>query len=81
MKNKKVVIIGNTSNARLAKYYFTIDSDYEVAAFSVDKKYITDAEFEGLPVIDFDELNLRYPSREFETFVAVGYTDMNKIRE
>ncbi|MEP7145693.1 MAG: acetyltransferase [bacterium] len=81
MKNKKVVIIGNTSNARLAKYYFTIDSDYEVAAFSVDKKYITDVEFEGLPVIDFDELNLKYPAREFETFVAVGYNDMNKIRE
>lgn len=81
MKNKKLIIIGNTSNARLAKFFFTTDSDYEVAAFSVDKKYITDAEFEGLPVVDFEDLNSKYPATEFEAFVAVGYTDMNKIRE
>jgi sugar O-acyltransferase (sialic acid O-acetyltransferase NeuD family) len=81
MKNKKLIIIGNTSNARLAKFFFTTDSDYEVAAFAVDKKYITDAEFEGLPVVDFEDLNSKYPATEFEAFVAVGYTDMNKIRE
>ncbi len=57
MKNKKLIIIGNTSNARLAKFFFTTDSDYEVAAFAVDKKYITEAEFEGLPVVDFEDLN------------------------
>ncbi len=81
MKNKKVVIIGNTSNARLAKYFFTIDSEYEVAAFSVDKKYITDAEFEEIPVVALEDLNLKYPPSDFDAFVAVGYTDMNKIRE
>lgn len=81
MKNKKVVIIGNTSNARLAKYFFTIDSDYEVAAFSVNKKYITAGTFEDLPVVALEDLISKYPPAEFEVFVAVGYTDMNKIRE
>lgn len=81
MKIKKVVIIGNTSNARLAKYFFTIDSEYDVAAFSVNKKYITEPEFDGLKVVPLEKLTSLYPPGEFEAFVAVGYTDMNKIRE
>jgi len=81
MKNKKLVIIGNTSNARLAKFFFTTDSDYEVVAFSVDRQYINHNEFEGLPVIAFEEIESKYPASEFEAFVAVGYTNMNKIRE
>lgn len=81
MKNKKVVIIGNTSNARLAKYFFTIDSEYEAAAFAVNKRYITSEKFEELPVTAFEDLPSKYPPSEFEAFVAVGYTDMNKIRE
>jgi len=81
MKNKKVVIIGNTSNAGLAKYFFDIDSEYEVSAFSVDREYITESEFEGLPVTAFEEVEIKYPPDEYEAFVAVGYTNMNKIRE
>lgn len=81
MKNKKLVIIGNTSNARLAKYFFEIDSDYEPVTFSVNKEYIKESEFEGLPVTAFEEVEKEYPPAEYEAFVAVGYTNMNKIRE
>ncbi|HAY34924.1 MAG TPA: acetyltransferase [Ignavibacteria bacterium] len=81
MKNKKVIIIGNTSNARLAKYFFDIDSEYETAAFSVNKKYISETEFEGLPVIPLEDIDKTYPPSEYEAFAAVGYTNMNKIRE
>lgn len=81
MKNKKLVIIGNTSNARLAKYFFETDSDYETVTFSVDKEYIKESEFEGLPVTAFEEVEKEYPPAEYEAFVAVGYTNMNKIRE
>ncbi|MEO6694240.1 MAG: acetyltransferase [Ignavibacteria bacterium] len=78
---KKLIIIGNTSNARLAKFYFTTDSEYEVAAFSVNRQYIDNTEFEGLPVIPFEEIDSKYPPLEFHAFVAVGYTNMNKVRE
>ena len=37
---KQLIIIGNTSNAKLAHYYFSKDSDYDVVAFSVNKKFI-----------------------------------------
>ena len=81
MKTKKLIIIGNTSNARLAKYFFETDSEYSVKAFSVNKEYITEPEFVELPVTPFEEIKKNYPPEEFELFVAVGYTDMNKIRE
>lgn len=80
-KNKKLVIIGNTSNARLAKYFFEKDSEYEVSAFSVNEKYITSPLFEELPVTSLEDIESKYPPNEFEAFVAVGYNNMNKIRE
>ncbi len=81
MKNKKVIIVGNTSNARLAKYYFTNDSEYEVSAFAVDERYINTDIFEELPVTDLESINSKFPPSDFEMFVAVGYSDMNKVRE
>lgn len=81
MKNKKIVIIGNTSNARLAKFFFETDSSYEVVAFSVNRAYITDENYEGIPVVAFEELEKNYPPSQFDVFVAVGYNKMNKIRE
>jgi sugar O-acyltransferase (sialic acid O-acetyltransferase NeuD family) len=81
MKDKKVVIIGNGSNSRLAKYYFDTDSEYEVVAFSVNRLYITEEKMEGLPVVALEELSQLYPPETFSAFVAVGYSQMNKLRE
>ena len=80
-KTKKLIIIGNTSNAIMAKYYFDTDSEYEVAGFAVNRKYITNTLFEGLPVTALEDIKEKYPPSEFEAFVAVGYKNMNKIRE
>ncbi len=81
MKNKKVVIVGASSNARLARYYFETDSQYQVAAFAVSRKYLSETVFEGLPVIALEDIASEYSPSEFEAFVATGYKQMNKIRE
>ncbi len=80
-KTKKLIIIGNTTNARLARWFFDKDSEYQVVAFSVNRSYISDKIWQGLPVVAFEELEELYPSSDFDAFVAVGYTKMNKIRE
>ncbi len=80
-KNKKLIIVGNTSNARLAKFFFEKDTAYKVVAFSVDKAFATTADFEGLPVVHFEELEKEYSPSEYDVFVAIGYNKMNKIRE
>lgn len=81
MEKTPLVIVGNSSNARLAKYYFTKDSHFEVVAFSVHEKYITERKFEGLPVVPLENLAEQYPAKKYAAFVAVGYTKMNKVRQ
>lgn len=81
MKSHKLVIIGNTSNAKLAHFYFQNDSVYDVVAFSVNREYISEGFFCGLPVIPLEEIETTYPPDMFDVFIAVGYSGMNKIRE
>jgi sugar O-acyltransferase (sialic acid O-acetyltransferase NeuD family) len=77
----KIVIIGNTSNARLAHYFFSEDSNYEVVAFSVEEKYLKEEQFCGLPVVAFESIEKQFSPKDYDAFVAVGYSQMNKVRE
>ena len=77
---KKLVIFGTGTVARLAYYYFTEDSDYDVHAFCVDKEHISQETFLYLPVVDFALLDVSYPAVEFDLFIALGYQEMNEKR-
>ena len=78
---KQLVIVGNTSNAKLALYYFTNDTDYEVVGFSVNKEFIKEDTFCGLPVHPFEDIEKNCPKEFYDLFIAIGYNKMNKIRE
>ena len=78
---KKLVIFGTGQIAELAAYYFEHDSEYDVEAFTVDSQYIEDSTFMGKPLAAFDNIESVYPPEENSMFVALSYTDMNKIRE
>jgi len=77
----KIVVFGTGEIAQLAKYYFDTDSDFEVVAFCVDKEYKNGDLFEGLPLVDFDNVDKLYPVNEYKMFIALSYSGMNKIRE
>lgn len=79
--NKKLVIFGVGDIAQLAHYYFTHDSNYEVAAFTVDKDYINETDFCGLPVVPFEELTASHPPDAYDVFIAVSYAQLNKVRK
>ena len=53
MSSKKLVIFGASNFAEVAHYYFTHDSPYSVAAFTVDASYLKESSFRGLPVVPF----------------------------
>jgi len=76
----RLVIFGAGDIARLAHYYFTRDSDHEVAAFTVDEKYRQGETFLDLPLVPFESVSKLYPAREFKMFVALSYARMNKLR-
>ncbi len=76
----KVIIIGDGETAELAYEYFTHDSPFEVLGFSVERAYRHKSEMFGLPVIDFEEIERRYPPVDYRVFVAISHTQLNRIR-
>jgi sugar O-acyltransferase (sialic acid O-acetyltransferase NeuD family) len=76
----KVVVFGAGDIARLAHFYFTHDSEHDVAAFAVDRAFRQSDSFLELPLVDFEDLPQRYPPSAFAMFVAVSYAKMNRIR-
>ena len=78
---KKLVIFGIGDIAQLAHFYFSHDSDYQVVAFTVDAKYITEPEYCGLPVVAFDKVVDYYSPQHHDFFAALSYSKLNQIRK
>ena len=76
----KLVIFGAGDIARLAHYYFTRDSEHQVAAFTVDHAYRKEETFLDLPLVDFETVTRLYPPTQYKMFVALSYAKMNKVR-
>lgn len=79
-KNKKLIIVGDGEFGEIAYEYFTYDSEYEVEAFAVERKYRTKSVMFGKPVIDLEDMPTVYPKDEYEVFVAITYTKFNSVR-
>jgi len=77
---EKVIIFGNATQALLSHFLLTHDSPYQVAAFTVDGKYIKERELQGVPVLPFDEIESIYPPDGYKMQVPVlGWAP--KLRE
>jgi sugar O-acyltransferase (sialic acid O-acetyltransferase NeuD family) len=77
---KKIIVFGTGEIAELADFYFTHDSDHDVAAFTVDGAFLKQNEFRGRPVVAFEEVAEKFAPDEFGLFVAVSYAKINAIR-
>ena len=80
MRNKKLVLIGDSAFAEIAYEYFTHDSDYEVIGFAVEAAYRKKDKLCGLPVVDVETMASRFPPEEHSVYVAVVYTQLNRLR-
>ena len=82
MKGNKeeIIIVGDGEFAEIAYEYFTYDSPYEVAAFSVEEGFLKRQELFGLPVVPFEELERLYDPVKYKTFVAITFTRLNRVR-
>lgn len=81
IKSKSLVIIGDGEFAEIAYEYFTFDSEYEVAAFAVERQYKKKDELFHLPVILLEEMEKIYPKESYDTFVAITYNQLNRVRK
>ena len=78
---EQLIIFGAGDIAQLAHYYFSADSGYRPAAFTVDEAYLKQDVFCGLPVVPFDGVDRRYPPSEYRFFVALSYSRVNAVRK
>jgi len=60
---------------------FRSDSAHDVVAFTVDRNFIDKDEMFGKPIVAFDEVEDLYPVEYNTMFVALGYQQLNKLRE
>lgn len=81
MIKEKIILFGTGDIAQLANYYFNIDSDYEVEAFTVDKAFCNAASYENKPLVPFEEIASVYPPEKYKMFIALSYAQMNRLRE
>lgn len=77
----KVIIFGVLDTAELAHYYLEHDSEHEVVAFSVNREYIQEESFRGLPLVAFEDVETIFPPAEYSFFAPMTGRNMNRNRE
>ncbi|CAN5532763.1 acetyltransferase [soil metagenome] len=76
----KVIIFGVSQWAELAHFYLTHDSPHEVVGFTLDRAYLQNTEYKGLPVVAFDEVEQHYPPSGYRMFIPMSFKKMNHAR-
>lgn len=75
-----IVVFGAGPIAELAAFYLQADAGRRVAAFTVDAGFLQGSAFAGRPVTPFESLTEHYPPAHFDVFVALSYSNLNKLR-
>jgi sugar O-acyltransferase (sialic acid O-acetyltransferase NeuD family) len=77
---QKVIVFGNGQPAEMNYILLTHSSQYEVAAFTVDRAYIKDDRLFGLPVVPFEDIESIYSPNEYKMSLLMSYRNLNKLR-
>ena len=74
---KPVIVFGNQDSASTTHYYLSVDSPYQVVAFTVDQDRITNSNHESLPVIPFEKIQEEFPPDKFDFIFPAGFQISN----
>lgn len=77
---QSIIIVGDGEFAEIAYEYFTADSPYKVAAFTAERAYLKQERLFDLPVVPFEEVEKLYDPARYGVFVAITYTQLNRVR-
>lgn len=80
-KTEKLVLFGDSQFADIAHEYFEEYSPYKVVAFSVPYELKQRFTLNGLPIIDFEEIEDACPSDTHKGFVSIAFSKLNRNRE
>jgi sugar O-acyltransferase (sialic acid O-acetyltransferase NeuD family) len=77
---KKALIFGISDFSQVARVYLRDDSEYDVAAFTVDQQFIEEPRLLDLPVVPFETIAQTHPPTDYAIFVAIGFSKVNRNR-
>ncbi len=78
--DRPVVIFGHAHSAQLIAYCLRHDSHTKLAGFTVDAAYITSPQFEGLPLVPFEQLEDYFAPTDYRLIIPMGYQRINGVR-
>ena len=79
--SKPLILFGTGKIAEVIYYYAKEECGFDVVAFTVDDAHQQGDTFQGLPVVPFSRVAEQFPPASHDMFVAVGYHDLNRLRE
>jgi len=78
---RKAVIFGTSGFAECVDFLLQRDSKYEVVGFTATTDDISALTAFGRPLVPFEAVTELFPCDEHDMFVAVGYRQLNRLRE
>lgn len=78
---KKIIVFGISDLGRLLKWYIETDTSHTIVAFTANEEFIKQDSFCGLPTINFENIESKYPVNDYEIMIAIGNRKMNDIRK
>lgn len=77
---RKLILFGADTLASLIAFQLQKLHGQVVAGFTLDDDYLTQTEFEGLPVVGFCQLEKRFSPESHDVILPLGYHRMNALR-
>lgn len=79
--SRPIVLFGTGKIADVLHHFMVHEAGLTVAGFTVDAAHVGDGTKAGLNVVPFDVVQDRFPPATHDMFIALGYHDMNALRE
>lgn len=76
----KLVLFGNGAVAEVLHHQLSRQPGFDVVGFTVDRGFLREPRFCGLPLVPWDEVRAHYPPEEHRLMIAVGYVRVNRLR-
>jgi sugar O-acyltransferase (sialic acid O-acetyltransferase NeuD family) len=73
---KKTIIYGNGQYARLIYQNIIDQGGPEIVAFTADREFIRERTFQGLPLVEFEDVEKIYPPDEFTMLTVIAFWRM-----
>jgi sugar O-acyltransferase (sialic acid O-acetyltransferase NeuD family) len=77
---RKLIVVGDSAFAQVAFEYFSVDTNYRVVAFAVEREFLSRRELFGVPVVAFEDLSETFPPEEHSFYAAIVYREGNRLR-